>query len=264
MIPYNLLLMPDSSKYMITSGFATLNTDQCTLKETRIDIWQFSLAKVLHGASHIMNPAECAQAQRYHFQHHQRRYATARTSLRMILARYLNQAPESIDFSYNTYGKPSVIHYSKIQFNLSHSGDLALLAVGKNCSLGIDLESYSARPYTGIAKNLFSKQEFEEFIKTPQELKTAVFFHIWSQKEAFIKACGLGLSYPTQKFSVPTTIPTHQLVDDPIHNTTWKLQTFMPKVACSGALCYHPTIREIRYAAVCSQSLIDRLNFETW
>lgn len=116
--------------------------------------------------------------------------------------------------------------------------------------MGVDIEQYSARPYEGIAKNLFSNQEFEEFIKVPQSLKPATFFHIWSQKEAFIKACGLGLAYPTKEFSVPTSMPTKQLVDDSMNNVTWQLRSFMPEVACSGALCYHPTVREIRHAIV--------------
>jgi 4'-phosphopantetheinyl transferase len=45
-------------------------------------------------------------------------------------------------------------------------------------------------------------------------------------------------------------IPTKQLVDDPIYNMTWKMRSFMPKVGCSGALCHHPTIREIRYGLI--------------
>jgi 4'-phosphopantetheinyl transferase len=49
---------------------------------------------------------------------------------------------------------------------------------------------------------------------------------------------------------VPTSIPTKQLVNDPLHNMTWQLRSFMPEVACSGALCYHPTVREIRYGTI--------------
>ncbi len=127
---------------------------------------------------------------------------------------------------------------------------MALLAVGKGYALGVDIEEYSPRPYLGIAQNLFSEQELSEFLKAPSSLRPALFFHVWAQKEAFIKATGLGLSYPTKDFNVPTIIPTKQLVDDPLHNTTWQLRSFMPKISCSGALCYHPTIREIRHGVV--------------
>lgn len=246
---------------MIITGLTTLDTDNCILNEARIDLWQFSLAEALPNASQILNTEEKARAERFYFSRHQRRFSTARTSLRIILARYLNTHPERLEFTYNTHGKPKVINSARLQFNLSHSGDLALLAVGKGFPMGVDIEQYSARSYEGIAKNLFSNQEFEEFIKIPRALKPAIFFHIWSQKEAFIKACGLGLSYPTKEFNVPTSMPTKQLVDDPLHNMTWQLRSFMPQIACSGALCYHPTIREIRHGIIQIQSNGNRLRF---
>jgi len=235
---------------MIITGFNPLNTQNCTLNESRIDLWQFSLEHELNIAEQILNEDEKARGNRFYFSRHKRRFTTARATLRIILARYLNTAPERLELIYNSHGKPSVINSQKLQFNLSHTEDMAILAVGKGFPMGVDIEKYSFRPYEGIAKNSFSAQEFAEFQKVPSVLKTAVFFHVWSQKEAFIKACGLGLSYPTQEFNVPTTIPTKQLVDDPLHNTTWQLRSFMPQLAYSGALCHHPTIREIRHGVV--------------
>lgn len=235
---------------MIIPGFTTLDTQNCILNEARIDLWQFSLAHELPNTLQLLSAEEQARTARFYFSRHQRRFSTARAVLRIILARYLNTKPEHLNFSYNAHGKPEVINTLKLQFNLSHSGDLALLAVGKGFPMGIDIEQYSARPYDGIAKNLFSKQEIDEFITIPNALKPAVFFHIWAQKEAFIKASGLGLAYPTKEFSVPTTMPTKQLVDDALHNMTWQLQSFMPEAACSGALCHHPTVREIRHSFI--------------
>lgn len=235
---------------MMIPGFIPLNSEQCVLHESRIDLWQFSLEQELHVADSFLNAEEKARASRFYFDKHRRRFATARTAVRIILARYLNTAPQDLEFTYNPQGKPSVVNTQKLQFNLSHSKDLALLAVGKQFPIGVDIEHYSARPYEGIAANLFSKKELAELQKAPPSLKAALFFHIWSQKEAFIKINGLGLSYPTQEFSVPTTFPTKQLVEDPLYNTTWQLRSFMPKIACSGALCHHPTVREIRHGII--------------
>lgn len=235
---------------MITTGFIPLDTENCILNEARIDLWQFSLENELPNAKTILNDEEIARTERFYFSQHQRRFSTARAVLRIILGRYLNMNPARLEFSYNAHGKPKVINSARLQFNLSHTADLAILAVGKGFPMGIDIEKYSARSYEGIAKSLFSDQELTEFMKAPQALKPAIFFHIWSQKEAFIKACGLGLSYPTKEFNVPTTMPTKQLVDDPMHNMTWHLRSFMPQIAYSGALCYHPTVREIRYGTV--------------
>jgi 4'-phosphopantetheinyl transferase len=236
--------------YMIITGFNPLNTQNCILNEARIDLWQFSLVHELKNTYELLDHEERARAQRFYFNKHQRRFSTARATMRIILSNYLNIPAEQLKFSYNEHGKPALMNAAKLQFNLSHSGDLALLAVGKGFPMGVDIEKYSARPYEGIAKNLFSGKEFNEFLKVPAALKPAVFFHIWAQKEAFIKACGLGLSYPTQDFSVPISMPTRQLVDDPLHNMTWQMLSFMPEVACSGALCHHPTVREIRHGLI--------------
>ncbi len=235
---------------MTITGFTPLNSEHCVLNESRIDLWQFSLEQELHAADQLLNPEEKARANRFYFDKHKRRFATSRATVRIILSRYLNTAPEQLEFTYNAQGKPAVINSQKLQFNLSHTEDTALLAVGKNFPLGVDIERYSARPYEGIAKTLFSEKEFKDLYKAPTALKPALFFHVWAQKEAFIKACGLGLSYPTKEFTVPTTFPTKQLVEDPLHNTTWQLRSFMPKVACSGALCHHPTVREIRHGVI--------------
>ncbi len=235
---------------MIITGFTPLNTQNCILNESRIDLWQFSLDDESNSSYQILNADERARADRFYFDRHKRRFSNARATMRTILSRYLNTTPERIEFTYNAHGKPEIINSQKLQFNLSHSEDLAILAVGKGYPLGVDVEYYSARPYEGIAKSLFSEPELQEFNKVPSSLKPAVFFHVWAQKEAFIKACGLGLSYPTKEFHVPTRIPTKQLVDDPLHNTTWLLRSFMPEVACSGAICHHPTIREIRHGLV--------------
>lgn len=235
---------------MIITGFSPLNTQHCILNESRIDLWQFSLTQEFRQSEQLLSDEERSRANRFYFSHHKRRFVNAHATLRLILARYLNTAPERLEYSYNKHGKPEVLNMQKLQFNMSHSGELCLVAVGKGMPMGVDIELFSERPYEGIAANLFSPQELRELLKTPPALKPAVFFHVWSQKEAFIKACGLGLSYPTQEFTVPTSMPTKQLVDDPLHNTTWQMRSFMPQVACSGALCCHPMVREIRHGLV--------------
>lgn len=224
-----------------------LEPADCVLQNTRIDIWQYPLHTEFIGMESLLNEEERTRAHRFHFARHQRRFTVARAMLRCILARYLKTHPSELVFSYNTHGKPELLHNSSIQFNLSHSGDLALLAIGKGFSLGIDLEHFSARPYEGIGKNLFSSSEIKGLHQINSMLKPLAFFHIWSQKEAFIKACGLGLAYPTQKFDVAVLPPTNQPCIDRLHKKTWQLISFMPQVACNAALCHHPMIKEIRY-----------------
>ncbi len=223
------------------------------LDKNRIDIWDFKLdSSPTPGDLMLLNPEEQVRAQRYYFERHQRRFSVARITVRKILAKYLHVAPEEIHFETLAHGKPVVTTPSKeLQFNLSHAGDRALLAIGKTHPLGVDLEFFSSRPFEGMGKHVFSAQE-NDMLKTlsPRD-KTLFFFKIWAQKEAYIKAIGEGLSYPLVQFTAPHfTESTETLFDDPIYKKTWKMKSFMPALACCAALCCHPSIEEICYPMV--------------
>lgn len=220
----------------------------CALDSNCIDIWQFSLHTAFKDASSFLNDEELARANRFHFERHQRRFTLARAMLRQILAYYLHCSPKELVFGYHPQGKPYLLdNPSLLEFNLSHSGDLALLAIGQHHAMGIDLEYFSKRPYTGIAEQLFSESEMTALKAVPHPLEPLVFFHIWAQKEAFIKASGLGLSYPTQQFDVPAFPPTAQIICDSVHHQNWHMISFMPEIACCAALCHHPHIENIHY-----------------
>lgn len=231
----------------MTISLKKLNIADYILNKTRIDIWQYPLHTEFTDAAKLLNEHELQRAKRYYFARHQRRFTVARAMLRCILARYLNLQPAELIFSYNEYGKPELINERSLQFNLSHSGDTALLAIGQENPLGIDIELFSARPYAGIGEHLFSENENLGLAQTSKQLKPLAFFNIWAQKEAFIKACGLGLAYPTKKFDVPILPPTHQPCIDVLHQQPWQILSFMPNVACSAALCHHPVVEKIFY-----------------
>jgi len=232
--------------------FKSFHSSDCTLTTTRVDIWQYPLHTLWSGAKALLNQAETERAERYYFHRHQRRFTVARAMLRLILSRYLkNTKPHELEFNENSYGKPQLSPSNEdLQFNLSHSGDLALLAIGQQHALGIDLEFFAGRAYTGIGSHLFSSSENAGLNQVIPSLKPLSFFHIWAQKEAFIKACGLGLSYPTQQFDVPYLPVTDQTVHDILHNTSWHITSFMPKIGCSAAICHHPTVHDIRYLSL--------------
>ncbi len=117
-----------------------MTLEDCILATNQIDIWQFSLLDIPQGALSLLDYDERERAFRFHFTRHQRRFIVARAMLRNILARYLNQDPRELTLSYQKHGKPFIPHGLQIEFNLSHSKDMALLAVGKTVPLGIDIE----------------------------------------------------------------------------------------------------------------------------
>src|SRR5262249_30264755 len=140
----------------------------------------------------LLNPQEQIRANRYHFQRHQRRFTLSRAMMRLILSRYLHCDARHIIFTENAYGKPSMDDPAlSIQFNLSHSREWALLAVGHTHPLGTDLEHFSSRSLTGISQMAFSSSELHSLSQVNIRQRLLSFFHIWAQKEAFIKANGM-------------------------------------------------------------------------
>ncbi|MDF1828419.1 MAG: 4'-phosphopantetheinyl transferase superfamily protein [Legionellaceae bacterium] len=228
-------------------------SEPCDLKSTRVDIWSFALdAPLPEPGFTLLNAEEQARAKRFHFAHHQHHFTRARMMLRLILARYLapSHTAETLVFDYAEHGKPFLPKHPELQFNLSHSGNQGLLAVGKTHPLGIDIEQYADRPYEGIGSHVFSDEENAILRAMPKSLKPMVFFNFWAQKEALIKMLGLGLSYPTTRLTVPTYPSTHQTILDPVYHSTSKLLAFMPRVAYCAALCHHLDIQEITYTAL--------------
>ncbi|QDP72387.1 4'-phosphopantetheinyl transferase superfamily protein [Legionella israelensis] len=232
---------------MSKSEFKIFSLSDCVLKNRQIDLWFFSLRHELPKLQALLSPDEIKRANRFYFPRHQRRFRHARGLLRVILSRYLHCHAKDIKFEYNPHGKPEIHHQSDVQFNVSHTGEWAIIAVGKKYPLGVDIEQYSARPYQGIAQHLFSHKEQESLLSMPFFLKPWFFFNVWAQKEAFIKACGVGLFYPTNEFSVISEAGNHQQILDKRSNTRWEMKTFMPKAAVSAAICHHPDIDQIRY-----------------
>ena len=230
---------------MLNSYLPIPRTSPIDLK-TSLDIWQFSLKTPCHNDElKCLSEDERARAQRFYFERHRRRFNVARVRLRQILARYLNEHPATLNFQYHAHGKPYLT--SALQFNLSHSEDLALLAVCLDHPVGIDIEFYSARPFIGIGQHLFSDEENHVLKTLPHTLKPLCFFHLWAQKEAVIKAVGTGLSYPTPSIVVPTLPPTHQHMLKTLDGQSWKIDAFSPVISARAAVCYHPSISKIRY-----------------
>ncbi|MES2211623.1 MAG: 4'-phosphopantetheinyl transferase superfamily protein [Pseudomonadota bacterium] len=244
--------MPDT---MLNAHPLLLN--DCVLRTDRIDIWRYPLTAENQAVASFLSPSEQIRAKRFHFPRHQRRFTNAHSGLRLILARYINDTARNLAFTEGKQGKPQLSNVPLVQFNLSHSGEMALLVIGQQYPIGIDLEYFSARTYYGIGEHLFSIKENQALKKAPPTLTALVFFNIWVQKEALIKACGLGLSYPTQQFDVPILSSDSTEIYDALHQRTWQMRTFMPQINCCAAVCHDPHIQTIRYAALTESQLVE-------
>ena len=217
------------------------------LRQNEVHVWRIALDQpmsLLQIPRQTLAADELSRAKRYHFQRDRDHFIIGRGALRAILGRYLTTPPEQICFQYSQYGKPNLVtarNQTSINFNLSHSGNLALLACSQDREVGVDLEQLRPMPDApNIAKRFFSKNENETFLKVPPDKRVEAFFNCWTRKEAYIKAIGEGLSHPLDTFDVslkPGEAPKLLAVrDNPAEIERWRLLAFKPAPGYVGAL----------------------------
>ncbi|MFD2201715.1 4'-phosphopantetheinyl transferase family protein [Shivajiella indica] len=170
-----------------------------------IHVWTCSLdlAKSLkEDLERTLSPDEMERAGRFYFERDQDRFIVSRGSLRQILGIYLQQEPALIKFEYSEFGKPllkSDSNSSGICFNISHSENLALIAISEDVSLGVDIERIRYdMDINQVMARFFTKEEIRIIESLDSEKRNEKFFQLWTRKEAFLKATGKGLSLPME------------------------------------------------------------------
>jgi 4'-phosphopantetheinyl transferase len=172
-----------------------------SLNEREVHVWSVQLDDPrldIEPCEKLLSSDEKVRATRFKFQRDQRRYVVAHGGLRSILSGYLNISPTDLEFSSGPNGKPKLTPTygtPPIQFNLSHSHEVALVAVTRRGEIGVDVE-YVKRdfPFEEVAKRFFSAKEFALLTSLPTQLQRVAFFKCWTSKEAFLKAKGTGLA----------------------------------------------------------------------
>jgi 4'-phosphopantetheinyl transferase len=172
----------------------------CPLGPDEIHVWRFGLDRPPAHRAELeqrLSAAERRQIGRRLRPQDRDRAAAARGLLRTVLARYLGCAPEEVAFGHGPHGKPFLAAPGgppPLEFNLSHSGGLALLAVTR-APVGIDLEVIRAGvDVLGVAGYAFAPEEQAALAAVAEEERDRAFFTAWVRKEAFLKATGQGLS----------------------------------------------------------------------
>jgi 4'-phosphopantetheinyl transferase len=154
----------------------------------------------------ILGKDEIDRANRFLFRKDRDRFVAKRGLLRIMLSSYVGVPPGEIIFTYGSRGKPGLepqVDLPWIEFNLAHSHGMAIYAITKDRSVGVDIESIQADfPVEDVARNVFSIAELSALQALPNNLRTEAFFKCWTRKEAFVKALGDGLSCPLSDFDV--------------------------------------------------------------
>jgi 4'-phosphopantetheinyl transferase len=176
----------------------------------QIHVWAWlldsslSLSGLEEARIGLLDATELERYHRFHFARDRARFAIAHVNVRRILGAYLDRKPEHLVFRTNPFGKPELVAEAQtrsLHFNLSHSRNIALLAVSTDTELGIDIEDL--RPIEPeVAESHFSPTELAALSSLEGEAWLNGFYHCWTRKEAILKAEGVGLNLPLYSFDV--------------------------------------------------------------
>jgi 4'-phosphopantetheinyl transferase len=179
------------------------------LSHDEVHVWHQDLTGVfaaIEAFGGLLSAEEVQRASRFHFDDDCKEYIVSRGTLRVLLGMYLNVPPQELRFAYSKYGRPSLVAGTApkvLEFNVSHSGGVTLLAFARGRKIGIDVEEVRRDFGTSaIAERFFSGAERAALQELPQAQRHEAFFRCWTRKEAFIKALGEGLSHPLDQFDV--------------------------------------------------------------
>lgn len=205
----------------------------------QVHIWQAALpqldAQALHDAMDLLSPPERAQHARFHFEKDRHCYLVTRCMVRTVLSRYVPQiAPRDWVFAPGPYGRPEIANLQPaaqaLCFNLSHCDGLVVLAVTAGRAVGIDVENTSRHAPLEVADHFFSPREAQALRSLPATEQALRFWELWTLKESYIKARGMGVSLPLAQFSIDLGTPGRVAIafdgiaDDPAAWQLWHYQ----------------------------------------
>jgi 4'-phosphopantetheinyl transferase len=168
-----------------------------SLPRDHIHVWRVDLGAAV-GEDAWLSADERARAVQLRGARERERWRNGRFALRRVLADYLGVAPGDLRFGYGRHGKPS-LHGCDLRFNLSHSEDVALIAVARGRELGVDIERVRAHE-PGVAQLCFAQEEVMRCERA--RARARAFYTTWTRKEAYIKALGDGFAAPLVDFEV--------------------------------------------------------------
>ena len=204
------------------------------LPHDEVHVWRAAVDMPLSSMvqlRQVLSSDERERADRFHFEMDQKRCVIGRGVLRSLLGQILHIPAAQLRFECDDFGKPCLIAGQGLpmQFNISHSGDLVLIAIAKGRAVGVDVEKIRADlDSDSIAARFFSANECKELASLAGPERCQAFFTCWTRKEAYLKARGVGLSLPLDRFDVsflpneePRLLATR---DDPFEARQWRLQ----------------------------------------
>jgi 4'-phosphopantetheinyl transferase len=152
----------------------------------------------------LLSAEEETRAARYAHEPSRLQFLAGRALLRTVLSHYLDDDARAFQFQYNPYGKPALKSPCRLplEFNLSNTRGLVVCAVTLGHAVGVDVESSDRKTdFLKLARHYFAPPEAAALERLPAEQQPRRFMDLWTLKEAYIKARGMGLSLPLDSFA---------------------------------------------------------------
>jgi 4'-phosphopantetheinyl transferase len=243
-------------RYTDSNGWLSTPT-RLEISSTAIDVWRCRLdltADEVEELGRCLSEQERARAERFRFADKRSQFVTTRARLRQCLALATGTPAGEIEIHVGASGKPFLAgktRSSEIQFNVSHTDALALIAITRGQAIGIDVESLGRSVNSRLAEDYFSARERDAIASLPSAQVPASFFACWTRKEAVLKATGTGIAHGLDSFDVATDPEiAHcrtQLQSEDGSADTWYLETLPCGAGYAAALAYQKHPVEIRF-----------------
>jgi 4'-phosphopantetheinyl transferase len=150
----------------------------------------------------LLTEGERARCERYKFERHRRESLATRALVRSALSCHRPIPPQEWEFTSNVHGKPALEPDCGLRFNLSNSVELVACLISEAAEVGLDLEPFSrAETMLRVAGEVFSRVERAQLEALPEGEKLDRALSLWTLKEAYVKARGVGFALPLGKFS---------------------------------------------------------------
>jgi 4'-phosphopantetheinyl transferase len=196
---------------------------------SEVHVWRVQLdttSSLLKELIPTLSTDEIETADRFHAKIDRLRSLQSRGVLRNILGRYTGMEPSALRLAVNRYQRPHLAPHNNLDFNVSHSADLIVIAVAWQRAVGVDIEYIRPVPNAdGVAARFFSAREQEFLQSLAPEQRQRGFFQCWTRKEAYIKALGTGLSTPLNTFTISLhDSETAEFVVDGVDDRAWQVK----------------------------------------
>ena len=231
------------------------STSPAKLAQGAVHVWAVRLDRPQSQVDDLrdtLSGDELDRGSRFYFDRDRRRFVCARGALRQILGAYLEVDPADLSFSYGLHGKPALsrAEAGALSFNVSHSSELALIAVAPaDVELGVDVEEVRAmQDRDEIARQCFAPSEIARLQALPVTMREDAFYRCWTRKEAYLKALGDGLAKPLDSFDVTFGVdePVElRVAGDRRESARWTLVALDPGPGFAAALVATQGIRKV-------------------